>query len=79
MNSNNFALKLLKCATDTFKIENAKMHHSLTLHDDSSLILTIILGTEYWKSFLLTQEDLDKDPIDIIVEISNLMKVKGGS
>lgn len=74
----NFALKLLKEATDTFKIEDSKMHHGLTLHDDSSLILTIVLGKEYWKSFLLTQEDLDKDPSDILLEISNLMKVKGG-
>lgn len=66
------ALDLLKLATNTFKIENEKCHHSLTMHDEKTLALTLIMGSEF-KTFLLDEVDLKKDPEAIVLEIEDFL------
>lgn len=49
-----------------------KRHHSIMLEGDK-IMLQIHVG-ESWRTFILSDEDLTKDPQEIITEIQNLMK-----
>ncbi len=66
-------VELLKLATETFKIEKEGCHHSLTI-ENGKLMLTLVMGTEpTFKSFLLDEQDLEKDSEAIILEICDFL------
>jgi hypothetical protein len=69
----NKTIELLRLATDSFKIEKAGCRHSLCMENDK-LMLTLVIGMEpTFKSFLLDEQDLEKDPETIILEIYDFL------
>lgn len=70
-----YALDLLQSAQDIIKIKEgpfSKGRHCLTT-DQNRLVLTINTGEEF-RNFLLDEQDLLKDPKDLIGEISRVME-----
>lgn len=76
------ALELLRLANVEFPITESSLSagqlpkHSLTVtshNGKDALIITIIRGSK-WHSFLLTEQDLSKEPEVMIGEISLLLK-----
>lgn len=69
------SLELLKMAHDNIEIKEGPFSegkHSLTI-DNDCLVLTINTGSIF-KSFLLDEEDLLKNPQDLILEIIELLE-----
>lgn len=70
-----YALDLLQSAQDIIKIKEgpfSKGRHCLTT-DQNRLVLTINTGKEF-KNFLLDDQDLLKNPEDLIGEISRMIE-----
>lgn len=69
----NQTIELLKLATESFKIEKEGCHHSLCV-ENGKLMLTLVIGSEpTFKSFLLDEQDLEKDPETIVLEIYDFL------
>jgi hypothetical protein len=69
-------IELLKLANDSFKIEKDGCHHSLCI-EGGKLMLTLVIGKmPLFKSFLLDDEDLNKDVETIILEIDEFLNKK---
>lgn len=67
------AIELLDFVTETFKIEKEGCHHNLCV-ENGKLMLTLVMGTELtFKSFLLDEQDLEKDPETIVLEIYDFL------
>jgi hypothetical protein len=62
--------ELLKLLNDTFPIESGR-HHGVLLENDS-IMLMIHLGPK-WRTFILSEEDLDMEPKEIVTEIQNII------
>ncbi len=71
------ALELLQLAKNTFKIKKGpfdKGTHCLTLDKSTNmLVLSLNTGTEF-RNFSLDENDLSKEPEDLIVEIYNIIE-----
>lgn len=70
------AIELLKLAHDNIEIKDGPFvngKHALTIEGDC-LVLTINTGSEF-KNFLLDDNDLIKDPQDLILEIIGFIEM----
>lgn len=68
------AFELLQIASETFEIGSgqfSKGKHALVLVDNK-LMLSINIGTEF-RNFILDENDLQKDPQQLINEIQDYM------
>ena len=66
-------VELLSLANETFKVEKDGCHHCLTI-ENGKLMLTLVMGTEpIFKSFLLDEQDLEKDSETIVLEICDFL------
>ena len=71
------ALELLRLCKNTFKINPGKFDrgtHSMVLEADK-LVLTINTGTDF-KSFIINDDDYEKDPNQIVSEIKKYIELK---
>jgi hypothetical protein len=69
------ALELLESAHKTFKIGDGPLNkgkHALTM-SENRLVLTINTGSEF-KDFIFDDNDLEKEPQELINEISDLLQ-----
>jgi hypothetical protein len=70
------AVELLQIASDAIKIDQSglfgKGKHALTIEKDQ-LVLTINTGHEF-KNFLLDEEDLQREPQVLMVEIEKFLR-----
>ena len=64
------SLELLRWATLTFPLVEGR-YHNLTL-ENGKLKLTILINN-IWNSFIIDEEDFDREPKDIINEINSLL------
>ena len=62
--------ELLQLLNNAFPIDDGR-HHGVYLQNDN-VMLMIHLGPK-WQTFILSEEDLDIEPKEIVTEIQNII------